>query len=567
MKKKFLALVFSFVVILTACVIPSKPVFASTSLTVDCKSTLREVTHCASGSLYGVTETLPADITNLVTPLKPNVFTNPALAGSGYQQPIGSAVPVAKQLTGTTGKVMIRLADVFPNWPYSFTNMTDWLSKVTTVIKSKKASGYSNFYGYEIWNEPYCTWTNTSVTFNQMWLETYNLIRSLDPATPIIGPSECYYSHDKMKDFLTFCKNNNCLPDVICWHELGGIEGVSNNIEDLKALENTLGIPAKKISINEYCDTDHYAEGQPGSSARYIAKFERNLVDSACISWWWTAAPGRLGSLMASNTQKGAGWWFYKWYGDMTGNMVNVTPPNDDSTKVDGFACVDSSAKYISTLLGGVNDGTINVTLKNIPSFIGSTATVKVEKVDWTSKDTAVSGPTTVSAANYTVSNGTITVPIKDTNSTSGYRVYVTPGISKTQTLYEAENASISNANIFSSANASNGKYVGQIDYNDSTTPVYSYIDFTVNVPTTKTYTMTIRYANGNGSTSTQGLAYNGGGWSTISYPATGGWANFSSVNTNLDLKAGINIIRLAKGSPYFTGGTGYAELDYIEVK
>ena len=67
---------------------------------------------------------------------------------------------------------------------------------------------------------------------------------------------------------------------------------------------------------------------------------------------------------MASDTEKGAGWWFYKWYGDMTGNMVNVTPPDDNSNGVDGSACVDSSAKYISILLGGVNDGNINVNIK-----------------------------------------------------------------------------------------------------------------------------------------------------------------------------------------------------------
>jgi len=566
MKKRIISMTLSLAIILTAGVIPAKPAFAASTLTVDCGSTIREVTHCASGSLYGVTETKPADITQFVAPLKPNVFTNPALAGSQNQQPIGAAIPVAGRLTNTTGKVMIRLADIYPKWPYAFTNMDDWLSKVTNVINQKKASGYSNFYGYEIWNEPDGTWTSTAVNFNDMWLQTYKLIRSLDSKAQIVGPSYSYYNHASMNTFLSFCKANNCIPDVICWHELGGSKSISGNIKDLKALESILGISEKKISINEYCDSDHYAEGQPGASAPFIAKFERNKVDSACISWWWTGAPGRLGSLMASDTQKGAGWWFYKWYGDMTGNMVNVTPPNDNSNGVDGSACVDSSAKYISILLGGVNDGTINVNMKNIPSFIGSTATVKVENVDWTSKDTPVNGVGVVSSNSYTVSNGTINVSIPNTNNTSGYRIYITPGISNTQTLYEAENATISNANINSSSDASNGKYVGQIDYNDSATPKYSFVDFTVNVPATKTYTMTIRYANGGTSASTQGLAYNGGVWSTVSYPVTGAWGKFSTISTSVNLNAGANTIRLAKGSPSFVGGTGYAEIDYIQL-
>lgn len=87
-------------------------VTASSLLTVDCGDVIREVTHCASGSLYGVTESIPADIDTLVTPLYPNVFTNPARAGSAYQQPSGAAIETAERLTGTTGEVMIRLADI-----------------------------------------------------------------------------------------------------------------------------------------------------------------------------------------------------------------------------------------------------------------------------------------------------------------------------------------------------------------------------------------------------------------------------------------------------------------------
>jgi hypothetical protein len=426
MKKKFIGMVLSLSIILTAGVIPGKPVFAASTLNVDCGTTIRGVTHCASGSLYGITESKPSDISQIVAPLKPNVFTNPALAGSQNQQPIGAAIPVAGRLTNTTGKVMIRLADIYPKWPYAFTNMDDWSGKVTNVINKKKASGYSDFYGYEIWNEPDGTWKSTSVSFNDLWLKTYKLIRSLDSTAQIIGPSYSYYNHNRMNDFLTFCKANNCVPDVICWHELGGSKNISNDIKDLNSLEKTLGIPAKKISINEYCDSDHNAEGQPGASAPFIAKFERNKVDSACISWWWTGAPGRLGSLMASDTQKGAGWWFYKWYGDMTGSMVNVTPQNDNSNGVDGFACVDSSNKYVSILLGGVNDGTVNVSINKLPSFIGASANVKVEKVDWKSKDTPVSGTNLVFSKSYPVTNGTINVSIPNTNNTSGYRVYIT---------------------------------------------------------------------------------------------------------------------------------------------
>ena len=62
------------------------------------------------------------------------------------------------------------------------------------------------------------------------------------------------------------------------------------------------------------------------------------------------------------------------WYGYMTGDMVYVNPPNDNSEFVDGATCLDSEKEYISFILGGPNDGVTNVEFKNVPSFIGSTA-------------------------------------------------------------------------------------------------------------------------------------------------------------------------------------------------
>lgn len=97
----------------------------------------------------------------------------------------------------------------------------------------------------------------------------------------------------------------------------------------------------------------------------------------------------------------------------MTGNMVNVIPPNDNSDKVDGAACVDTcvdnNKKYISFIFGGPNDGTINTIFRNIPSFISSKAKVTIEKIDWVNKDAVSYGPRTISSSVYNVVNGQIT--------------------------------------------------------------------------------------------------------------------------------------------------------------
>ena len=98
-------------------------------LKVSLSDSLRPATHCASGSLYGMTETLPSDINAHVSPLKPNVFLQPAISGSGHQQPIGDAFKVAERLQGTTGKVQIRLADILPGWPYQ------WPEKINGLLE------------------------------------------------------------------------------------------------------------------------------------------------------------------------------------------------------------------------------------------------------------------------------------------------------------------------------------------------------------------------------------------------------------------------------------------------
>lgn len=429
MRKAKKIIVLLLCITLTLTFIPEVSVFAANSMTVDCASVLRGVTHCASGSLYGITENIPADVNGLVAPLKPFVMRNPARGGSGNQHGFGAAIPVSARLASVpSAKVSIDLADMLPGWPYKWPGMTSWLSQVTSFIADKKASGRSNYYGYEIWNEPDGTWNTANGTFNDMWKQTYNVIRANDPGEKIIGPCNSYYNQSNISSFLSFCKTNNCLPDIMSWHELSGIDRVANDIKNYRALETSLGISPLPLSINEYCDSDHSLEGQPGSAAQFIGKFERYKVESACISWWFVPSPGRLGSLLATDTQKGAGWYLFKWYGDMSGNMVSVTPPNDASNQVDGAACVDTGAKYVSFLFGGHNDGTINTTFKNLPSFIGSTAAVKVEKIDWVSKDTVSYGPTTVSTSNYPVVNGQITVSLSGCNNNSGYRIYITPG-------------------------------------------------------------------------------------------------------------------------------------------
>ncbi|HEY5955830.1 MAG TPA: hypothetical protein VIV60_04725, partial [Polyangiaceae bacterium] len=400
---------------------------ATTTLTVDLSATIRPVTHAASGSLYGVTETLPADLNGLVAPLHPKMFTNPA---ADVQQPVGDAIVVAGRLAATGATVTIRLADWLKGF-YTFTTMSDWLDKVGQTVSRKQAAKLTNVYGYEIWNEPGGTWASSnSVSFNEFWRQTYARLRQLDPGEKIIGPSTAWYDSTFINGFLSFCKTNNCLPDIVSWHELGD-GNLAGDFQNYRALEKQLGIGPLAISINEYSGPAHIdVEGQPGASAPLIAKFERFSIDSACISFWDVPHPGRLGSLLATNTEPNGGWWLYKWYGDMTGNMVSTTPPTPTSAKaLDGFANLDETTETASVIFGGVNDGTIQVVVKGFKAatFFGNTVRAVVEHTPFVNRTTVVKATDNRSTADVNIANDQIAVSVTAANATDGYRLVLKP--------------------------------------------------------------------------------------------------------------------------------------------
>jgi hypothetical protein len=167
-----------------------------------------------------------------------------------------------------------------------------------------------------------------------MWARTYKLIRSLDPHTPIIGPS---YDRDYdigLRPFLTAAVASGTVPDIVSWHELGPDTGlqVETHVQQYRALERELGVGPLPISINEYGSPRD--AGVPGWLTRFIAKLERARVDTADLAFWHK--PGRLSDLLvpkgggsgpAYDADPTGNYWLYKWYGEMTGNMVTVTPP------------------------------------------------------------------------------------------------------------------------------------------------------------------------------------------------------------------------------------------------
>jgi hypothetical protein len=537
---------------------------AGTTLTVNVGTALRPVTRVASGGLYALAEgSRPADSTLL--PIRLNTLTQPP-PGVGQrpngQPPAGDALLVAPQADRVGAAQIIRMPDIYPDFPYRWVSWADWLGKVDTMVRARlAATSVSDVAAWEIWNEPDWTWNTAAAgSWNAGWVTTAQRIRALDPVTPLAGPGFSTWNPSLMSSFLENAKANNALPDLTVWHELSGASGVGAHVAAYRSMESSLGISPRPIVINEYATPGEVDVA--GAVTSYIAKFERAGVAQADRAFWFEY--GTVNGLTVNNSQPTATWWAYKWYGDMAGNMVQTVPATQ--TGLDGFAAYDGTRRIVHVVFGNEAGG--NTVRVDGLSALGATVRVTLESTPASGRFTAVTAPTAISTTTMPVSGGSISVPVANMDAGRAYHLVIRPtsGVPSYQQRYEAENASVFRAQRLSSGSASNGGYVGRID-NTGDPRTASYLDFVVNVPSARSYTMTIGYANATGATATQGIAYNGGAWATISYPPTAAWGTFgSTVNTTLSLRAGYNVIRLAKGAPFFAGGTGFAELDYIQL-
>jgi hypothetical protein len=299
------------------------------------------------------------------------------------------------------------------------------------------------------------------------------------------------------------------------------------------------------------------------------------------ISWWFTNLPGRLGSLLTAGNEKGGGWWLYKWYGDMSGYMANVVPPNDKSDGVDAFAAVDEKQRYASIVLGGNSVGTVNVNIEGIPAFFGGEVEVLIEYVTWENKDKAVSGVQKISSEKYPISGQKLSIPVNVTNELYGYRLYITPteqlpqepfkGIIALPGTIEAENYDEGGSNNAYSDNEfenKGGEYredgvdVVAIDNGFAVgyTEAGEWLEYTVNVEAEDDYALEARLASGSETSSFRLFLDDEAITDTIEVEKTGeDWDTYSTVS--------LPAVKLPKGEHVFklliTGS--YVNIDWLK--
>lgn len=395
---------------------------AASTLVVHADQPFRPVTHVATGSLYGLANgTTPS--TELIAPIKPNTFVQ--MAPGGTQQPTGDALVVAPLAAKVGAKVVIRLVDYYPGWPYRYDPNT-WISTVQNIVRQVQAAGMTNLASWEIWNESDNTWLAQNGSFEDMWTRTYRAIRELDPTTPIQGPS----FSDNISDMQNFLQNavaTNTVPDIIAWHELIRSSKIQGDVATVTAMERNLGITPRPIDIEEYAAPAEV--GLPGPLVGYISRFERFGITRAELAFWNHS--GTLGDLLTdTGAAPNGAYWLYKWYADMSGDMVTTTPPSS-SSPLEGAAAVTSDQRRLEVIAGG-NSTTAAIKLQGLDKLaLGESVNVKLEYTPAYGRTNPTAGPITISNTRYHVgSDGSITVPVV-MNPAYGYHIVVTPAESR----------------------------------------------------------------------------------------------------------------------------------------
>lgn len=324
----------------------------SPTVTFDAENLTGDVTSGASGYLYGIAEDgVPSY--NMVQSL--DISSVSAKTQGGLQHPIGEVGDVAPSLlsSGHCDYIVVYLQDMFSTWYYEDAKITemkkngtyDWKEFLTQnyfplVEKSMnemKDTDYNDKLVYCIFNE--CdngVWFGEWITdgengwnefneqgrknFYEAWKMTYDYVKSIDSDAIIGGPGNYEYSSWKTDEFLKFTSENDCVPEVMIYHELGdrSIYDWEVNVADLKAIEEKYGVDTETpIIVTEYGRMQD--NGNPNTMLKYIVRTENTKVYSNQAYWLFA---DNLCSTCADYNTPNSAWWVYRWYTNMNGQTM-----------------------------------------------------------------------------------------------------------------------------------------------------------------------------------------------------------------------------------------------------
>lgn len=464
--KRFFSLVLSFFTALSL-VFEGIPYAFEPTLKIDAAVSEGEVSSRASGFLYGLAENGVPD-TALVESIDIASVSQKVIGG--LQHPIGDVDHVAPALDSCE-YITVYLQDCFDTWYYCHQEILDlraageydcvkfvaerFLPQVTEKVTLLKSKDYADRLVYCPYNEAdNAVWFGTpsedgtwlmfddaaKFRFYEAWKTTYNLIRSIDPDAVIGGPGYCDYDVYELEHFLAYCKENNCLPDIMIYHELGEKSALymQDHVEEYRELEAKLGLDKLPIIVTEYGTM--YECGAPADMLKYIVGIEQSGV-------WANAAYWRLANNLcdtsADNNSPNSNWWLFRWYADMEGDLLSskvIDPLHADFANVikygfdrfhynkfNGMASVNEAKDEITILAGGC-DYTGQLLIKNLDkTALGKNVRVKIEAVYYEGLSGIVNSPYTVAEYSDTVTCNNLKIKLENPDPTAVYRITVIP--------------------------------------------------------------------------------------------------------------------------------------------
>ena len=494
---KILSLVISLILM-----IENLPLFWNPVLQIDAGKPLGEITTKATGFLYGLAEPgVPSEA--MTDSLDISSVSQKVI--DGLQHPTGDADRLKNQLTETDYTV-VYLQDAFDTWYYAWEEIGemrkngtyDWKEYITEVyfpivrekVTELKDKDYSNKLVYCIYNE--CdngVWFGNYVdgwaqydeigrqNFYEGWKMTYDLVKSIDEDALIGGPGFCDYETVKMEGFMSYCKENDCVPEIMIYHELADWSTTDwkMHVEDYRRIEKENGISELPIIVTEYGTMEQC--GNPSQMIHYIYEIERTGTYGNMAYW---RLSNNLNDTCSDDNTPNSNWWLYRKYAEMDGQRLAVTVDSlKDRHKHDGnwrrdykgIASINDEKNKLDIIAVG-SDNPRAIEISNLSKTnLGKKVDVKVECVYYNGLNTPVYAP--IVLRQYTANvPGKLTINIPGTDTDAVYFVSVTPHKEGTEIIrnqnipvrYEFEDGRLlGTAYTYDSAYATTGEIQGMV--------------------------------------------------------------------------------------------------------
>ena len=462
--KRIISLLLSFITALSLAG-EGIPYFFEPTLEIDCAVSEGEVSSRASGYLYGVAQNGVPD-SAMTESIDISSVSQKVI--NGLQHPIGDVDNVMPALDNCD-YITVYLQDCFDTWYYCHDEIWQmrkngnydcvefvknrFLPQVKESVAELSAKDYSSRIVYCPYNETdNAVWFGTfsddgtwlmfddaaKLRFYEAWKTTFNLIRSVNPDAVIGGPGYCDYDSYEIRHFLEYCKANDCLPDVMIYHELGEKSAYywQDHVDDYRNIEAQLGIGQLPIIVTEYGTM--YECGAPADMLKYVVNIEKSGVYGN-MAYWRLA--NNLCDTSADNNSPNSNWWLFRWYADMEGELLKskvIDVLHSDFANVikygykrfhsDGFTGIASLSPHrdeITVICGGC-DYPSDIVLKNLDETeLGKTVNIKIECVYFEGLSGIVNSPVTVKEYTDKAAFGKLKIEFESVDPTAVYRVVI----------------------------------------------------------------------------------------------------------------------------------------------